>query len=457
MDQYHSQQQLKDRIFNVTLASEVALLMQLLFSVLLFNSSQDFSVIIFMALFFVNFYLIKKDRVWAAANYFLAVCTTLILFFVWRNAGLRDEIMLVFPALTAFAAMLGSMRTYIVLYVIIVINVFLIGIFNEFGIYTNPVVGSGIEPAIIIAIIFSVIGYGIYVLGRDLQTAVTELTAYKFQLEEKVELRTEELQTSLRVLKDTQSKLAESEKMAALGQMVSGVAHEINTPMGVSFTAASQLDGELNRLKNQFDQGTLTPAHLSEYLETARACSDLIQRNLNRSSNLISDFKNTAVTSEQLVSSSFYLGELIKDILNDSKADLDMHHVHCEVLGDRELMIQQDFGAIVQIVTSLIKNSCMHAFDRIELTPEIRISFELEDDQVVLNYRDNGIGIEASQWTSVFEPFFTTKRNQGGTGLGLTMVYNLVTHAMNGSITLLSPESGSGAAFRITFPNGLSK
>jgi signal transduction histidine kinase len=225
--------------------------------------------------------------------------------------------------------------------------------------------------------------------------------------------------------------------------------------MGVSYTAASQLEDELEQLKSRFEQGTLTPAHLSEYLETARACSDLIQRNLNRSSNLISDFKNTAVTSTQLVSSSFFLGELVKDILGSCQSDLDTYQVRCQVLGDRELMIQQDFGAIVQIVSSLIKNSCMHAFAESEISAEIEVSFELDNGYVVLNYWDNGVGIEASKWSSVFEPFFTTKRNQGGTGLGLTMVYNLVTHAMGGSIELLSPESGRGVLFHIRFPNGL--
>ena len=277
------------------------------------------------------------------------------------------------------------------------------------------------------------------------------------QLEEKVCQRTSELEATnnylnktLQQLKLTQHQLVESEKMAALGNLVAGISHEINTPIGIGVTAASHLSSEIDKLSHEFQQGTLARSQLTHFTDTATESCNLIMSNLNRASELIKSFKRVAVDQSQEIIRTFSLRNYLDEIILSLKPQLKqtLHHIviHC----DEHLEVAIDPGALSQIITNLIMNSIIHAFGPAE-AGIIEIRVQIQQDDIFLTYRDNGKGIPSELLESIFEPFVTTRRNQGGSGLGTHIIYNLVTQRLKGRIKCESPL-GEGAIFHMRFP-----
>ncbi len=277
------------------------------------------------------------------------------------------------------------------------------------------------------------------------------------ELEHRVEERTRalrlsnrELQFTLDELKLTQKQLVESEKMAALGGLVAGIAHEINTPLGIGVTAASHLEDETRKLIKLVDQGQMTRAALEGYQSDALDSARLILANLRRAGQLIKSFKQVAVdqSSEQAreIDLKIYLEEILVSLGPALKKT--SHKISVKCPEDLRLLTYP--GAISQIVVNLVMNSLIHAFDGVE-NGEIRIECEGYDEEWLLLYRDNGVGMREDVRQRVFDPFFTTKRGQGGSGLGLHVVYNLVTQLLHGSLDCIS-EPGKGVEFQIQLP-----
>ncbi len=277
-----------------------------------------------------------------------------------------------------------------------------------------------------------------------------QLNNYQHQLEQKVQERTYELTQTLQELQATQAELIRSEKMAALGQLVAGVAHEINTPVGNALLAASVLQNETQGFDERYKQGNLKRSTLSGYLETATDSSRLVLRNLKSAAQLIQSFKQVAVDQSSLEKRSFEIIPYIKGVLISLDPHLKKTEHKVTVDGDISLRMISYPGALSQIVTNLVINSTMHAYQPGE-QGQLRFSLAQQGDQVTLEYSDDGCGIPASSQSKIFEPFFTTARDRGGSGLGLHIVHNIVTQNLQGTIQCES-DAGEGTTFILNLP-----
>jgi signal transduction histidine kinase len=260
----------------------------------------------------------------------------------------------------------------------------------------------------------------------------------------------QELLSTLEKLHEFQGQLVETEKMASLGDMVAGIAHEVNTPIGLGVTASSLLSDKLNEIKVAFEDKTLKSSQLKKFLTDGVENVSIIFRNLERAAKLISSFKKVAVDQSNAESSTFNVHDLLEEILLTLSAKLVSSNVTVSLICPEELNIRSKSGPINQILINLILNSIYHAFDELE-HGEITINVMNLSDQLHINYSDDGQGIDNAMKAKIFDPFTTTKRGSGGSGLGMHLVYNLVTQALDGHI-VLDNESEHGVSFDITFP-----
>lgn len=271
------------------------------------------------------------------------------------------------------------------------------------------------------------------------------------KLEQRVQERTDALSQSLVQLQQTQDQLIQSEKLSALGGLVAGVAHEVNTPLGVAVTASSNLGEILSQLQQQFQQGQLTKTSFSELVSFAHDNNQLLFSNLKRAARLISDFKKTAVDQNTEAPCRFCLNESLDALVTSLHPETRKKGVQPHVDCPAKLYMHGRPGLISQVFTNLIMNSLIHAFDQ-QSEPCIRIQAQILPEQkaVQLSYQDNGAGIAPEQIERVFEPFYTTKRQTGGSGLGLSIVHNLVQQ-MGGRLQL-SSQLGQGVHFDFQIP-----
>jgi len=289
------------------------------------------------------------------------------------------------------------------------------------------------------------------------KSAEDQLQKLNDELEGRVTERTRALQQtnaaleqSLESLKMAQEQLIHAEKLAALGGLVAGVSHEISTPLGLGVTAASHLEEKTSELRHAFDHGELKRSALQEYLAVAQEASQIILANLERAAHQMQGFKQVAVDQssgeKRLVHLKTYLAEILLSV--HPKLKHTQHHVHITCPADLEF--ESYPGAFSQIVTNLIMNSLLHGFDQ-QATGDIHINVTHEAQQLMICYHDEGKGIAKAEQTKIFEPFYTTKRNQGGSGLGLNIIHQLVTHTLRGTIACES-DLGQGATFIIRIP-----
>jgi signal transduction histidine kinase len=284
-----------------------------------------------------------------------------------------------------------------------------------------------------------------------------QIRQLNLHLEEKVTGRTiqladanKQLQTTLSHLEDSHNKLVEQEKMASLGELVAGIAHEINTPIGIGVTAVSHLNYIIGQLREKFDDKKLTNSFVEEFLNNASNGAEISLLNLSRAADIISNFKLIAVdqSSDQLrkISLNSYLHDVLKSLNPQLKKYKHIITIDC----DENLEVYIRAGALVQIITNLIMNSIFHGFENIE-SGTVIITAGAVEDEVHICYEDNGCGMPPAALTKLFEPFYTTKRGKGGSGLGASLVYNLVTQGLNGRISAGS-ELKQGLKFNINFP-----
>jgi len=280
-------------------------------------------------------------------------------------------------------------------------------------------------------------------LNKELEQRVYERT-------EELEDANEELQASIYNLKQTQEKLIESEKMASLGSLVAGVAHEINTPVGIGLTGATHFLDLTKEIRESYDKDEMSQEVFENYLNNAKELTTLITSNLSRTAKLVKSFKQIAVDQsveekrrinlkEYLTDTIFSLGSITK------KIDLDIN-----ILDSSSLEINTYPGYITQVFTNLIINSIKHGFKG-HKKGTIELDIQRIENKVQLKYTDNGNGIKKENLNKIFDPFFTTNRESGGTGLGLNIIYNIVTSKLNGTITC-SSEENKGVEFIIKFP-----
>ncbi len=277
------------------------------------------------------------------------------------------------------------------------------------------------------------------------------------ELEDKIEERTKELkcsnnelQETIINLKQTQTKLIEAEKMASLGGLVAGVAHEINTPIGIGLTGATHLMDINKEVLKDYEQGQLSEERFKSFLEDSNDISFQITRNLERTADLVKSFKQVAVDQSSEDKREFELKSYVEEILTSLDNIIKKTKITIKVECKERVLLNSYAGAYAQIFTNLIINSINHGFNE-KQEGNITISIVREDKTVNIIYKDNGKGIKEENLTLIFEPFFTTNRSKGGTGLGLNIIYNIITTQLKGSIECSSKE-GKGVSFLIKLP-----
>lgn len=276
----------------------------------------------------------------------------------------------------------------------------------------------------------------------QLEGSLRDLAAQNAALERRVDERTRELQGALTRLNATMAQLVEAEKLAALGGLVAGVAHEINTPVGNALTAISALSERLDDLQDGDD--------FNRALNYARRCCLSVRDNLDRAGALIQSFREVAVDRSVEALREVELRGYLERVLVSLEPQLHRAGIRLELDAPPGLVFLTDPGTLAQIVTNLVMNALQHAY-----APGARgrLTLAVSGDPRALTvvFADDGCGIPREHLKRIFDPFFTTRRGQGGTGLGLHIVYNLVTQRLRGAIHCDS-EPGRGTRFTITLP-----
>jgi len=265
-----------------------------------------------------------------------------------------------------------------------------------------------------------------------------------------LEKKNHALKDSLDQLNLAKNSLVESEKMASLGSLVAGVAHEINTPIGIGITASSHLSDETVLINNKYISQKMTNRDLSSYLDEANESTSLISSNLARAAKLITSFKQVAVDQSNRDVRTYEVKRYIGEVLHSLKPKFKHTNIIVKVNCDDNLVVHGDAGAFSQIITNLVINSLIHAFENIA-SGNIEINIMHKQDMIIFTYTDSGKGIDEKHSSKIFDPFFTTKQGKGGTGLGLHIVYNLVVQSLKGSI-LFNDKFNQGSQFIIEFP-----
>jgi signal transduction histidine kinase len=295
-------------------------------------------------------------------------------------------------------------------------------------------------------------------LNNELSNTQRELTKKNFQLDQQrrqLEHLNHELSTTISELHRTRDELTQSEKMASLGRLVSGFAHELNTPIGIAVGSASALQNQAHKVKWLLEQEEVDVDELVSAVNSIDTGFQLTLANLERAGNLINSFKRTAIDQTASDIISFNVAELLQDTLNTLCNQFKKTTIQIHVSCPKDLVVMSLPGALEQILTNLLINSLTHGFAEGRNSGDIHIRVELREEQLYLYYTDNGSGIAPEYLEKIFEPFFTTYRSHGGTGLGTYICYNLVTVQLKGSIHCES-SPGNGVKFYIQYPVNLS-
>jgi signal transduction histidine kinase len=269
-------------------------------------------------------------------------------------------------------------------------------------------------------------------------------------VEDELRKRNSELATSMDTLQLAKDQLVESERMASLGGLVAGIAHDVNTPLGVSVTATSFLQERVVNLQSAFEEKKLTSSTMSSFLTDAQQTITLLTNNLNRASDLISSFKQVAVDqtseAEREINVRQYLGEVVHSLAPNLKKTQHTIEIHCP----DDLMILCAPGVLAQIFTNMIMNSLIHGFEN-KIKGTIKIDISRIKNKLIINYQDDGKGLSEDILERHFDAFFTTRRGKGGSGLGTHIMYNLVTQTLKGDIEAFS-KVHQGLRYKISIP-----
>jgi len=304
---------------------------------------------------------------------------------------------------------------------------------------------------LLIIVIVIVMALVAVVIGKRLNKMVLRNT----ELEEMVKSRTaqleqvnDQLETSLKELKDTQSQLIVSEKLAFLGELVAGVAHELNTPLGTSITLVSYIELKIKELKSAIENDTLTEQQLNDYIKTLLETTHSSMVNLQRTATIIETFKLVSIDESTLSLNDVDLKVHVESITKKYIFKIKSHEIR--VIADSSIHIRTYPIILTQVLEILILNSLEHGFAGIE---EGLISIELlrNDTGITLHFTDNGTGISADRQDKIFDPFYSTTHITGSVGLGLHIVHNLISHTLKGSIHLDKSYEG-GVRYIIKLP-----
>jgi signal transduction histidine kinase len=388
--------------------------------------------------------------------------------FIYHFAGVHSANHLLYPLVAAFAGWALGKRWLWAIMAATAFFMALLGAGEVAGLY-QPTPRAG--PILVATIgISTMIGTAFLTnaVFADFASTRNRLTAQNTELlqreqeiqnlnqslEERVQQRTTELQEAMERLRQSQEGLARAERLAALGALVAGVSHELNTPIGNSITAASTIEEHARSLHDQVQANALRKSQLLVLSEQLQLGSHLVLRNLERAAELIQSFKQVSVDQTSELLRDFNLALVVKDVLATLSPSLRhaLHRLELEIPAD--IQVHSFPGPLGQVIINLVQNAYAHAFEHRETPGLVRVSAHtctLADGRegVCLLVRDDGCGIPPKSMGRLFEPFFTTKMGRGGTGLGLNIVYNIVKDVLGGEITVQSTE-GEGSCFTVT-------
>ncbi len=295
-------------------------------------------------------------------------------------------------------------------------------------------------------------------LVKNINMARSKFSALNVQLEAQVEERTKDLKRSLstlleqhKTLQTMQKQLVQAEKMSALGGLVAGVAHELNTPIGNSLTAVSTALNETRDIIKHFKSERISKLMLSDYLMHTALSLELIERNINKATRLVKSFKSVAVDQSINDRRQFNLKEYVNEILTTFSHEVRHRPINFQVEISGDINLNSVAGAFGQVLTNLLLNALKHAFDGESKGTIYFIGKKISQDKVELKVKDNGLGMTTEVLEKIFDPFFTTKRDSGGSGLGLHIAFNIVTQTLGGSIEVKS-KINCGTCFTMLLP-----
>ncbi|MBR1124214.1 PAS domain-containing protein [Bradyrhizobium lablabi] len=280
--------------------------------------------------------------------------------------------------------------------------------------------------------------------------AAEEITERK-RAEQEMARAKDAAETALRHLRETQESLIEAEKLAALGRMVAGVAHEINSPVGSGLTVASSLQRKAELFAAEAARGHLKRSSLNEFVDLIQQASSQLVSNLNRAAERVQSFKQVALDQSQPHRRSFDASEMTEQVLSHLGRELRNRGIALKLRLEPALELDSFPGAFGQVLVNLVTNSLIHAFpDNRKGGIDIRLR-PADADHIELLLADDGCGMTPEVKRQAFDPFFTTRRHQGATGLGLHIVHTIVTEKLGGRLKLTS-EPGAGTSVQLVLP-----
>lgn len=283
--------------------------------------------------------------------------------------------------------------------------------------------------------------YGRALSASERQRYQHQLEQLNSSLEQVITQRTHELSQSLSQLQQTQHRLIEVEKMASLGRLVAGIAHEINTPLGVAVTANSHAEATVLQLEHAFQTNQLTRQQFLQCGSTIKSSIAMVNANLQRAVDLVNSLKQTATDSTEQHAEVLQLQQFLPRVVSSVKSLLAEHQVNVSITVPDNMQVQSYVSPLSTIIGRLIENACLHAFPD-QSDRQISLTASQHSHYWQLEVADNGRGMTADELQHAFEPFFTSRRSVGAKGLGLTLVFNLVTHLLRGEISLHNLHAG---------------
>jgi two-component system, NtrC family, sensor kinase len=302
------------------------------------------------------------------------------------------------------------------------------------------------------------VGVAMERMRQALLSAFEALRQHNLNLEETVTQRTAELTASnaelseaLQTLQTAQRELVESEKLASLGRLVAGVAHELNTPLGNALTVVSALDDRYKQLEGMLTGGVqLRRSTLEELARDTRRGQDILQRNVQKAADLVRDFKQVAIDQTNDMRRDFDLGKVVEDVMIMVEPSFKHTPFVIRTELSHGLMLNSYPGALGQVLTNLLMNALLHGFEGMEQGCVTVRCAPLNDTEAELSVSDDGRGMDESVRRRIFDPFFTTKLGTGGSGLGMHIVHSIVTNVLGGQIEVKSaPGQGTQMLMRL--------
>lgn len=301
---------------------------------------------------------------------------------------------------------------------------------------------------------------GMSKLMLDIEERRIDLEKRQFELEREIQQRklteatlkrtNERLKDSLATIQTAQTKLVQTEKMASLGGLVAGIAHDVNTPIGIGVTATSFLADRVEALSISLEDQSLTQSQMRRFIEDARESVQLLDNNLHRAREIMAGFKELAVDQSSNAMRDVMLCAYIENVVKALQPRLKSKNVTLDIQCSNKVKVRFHAGALAQILTNMVMNTVIHGFEDRD-SGTISIHAELKGNDIHFVYHDDGLGLSGDQLNHLFDPFFTTKADRGGSGLGTHIIYTLVHDTLNGKVTAQSTE-GKGLTYTFSFP-----